>query len=52
MEIIDKMQKISINIPQFKLTINWFYDEDDEDMLDSGKEFEKMTGAKMNFITN
>ena len=52
MEIIAKLQTISKEIDHMNLTINWFYDEDDEDMLDSGKEVEKMTGVKMNFIMN
>lgn len=51
MEVIDKLQKIEKGSNKIKLVINWQYDEDDEDILDSGKEFEKMTGAKMNFIT-
>ena len=50
MEVIDKLQKIEKGSNKIKLVINWQYDEDDEDILDSGKEFEKMTGAKMNFI--
>jgi hypothetical protein len=52
MEVIDSLKKISKNVEHVKLNINWFYDEEDEDMLDSGQEFEKMTGAKMNFIMN
>ena len=52
MEIIDKLQKIEKGSDKIKLVINWYYDEDDEDILDSGKEFEKMTGARMNFISN
>jgi hypothetical protein len=52
MEIIDKLQKIEKGSDKIKLVINWYYEEDDEDILDSGKEFEKMTGARMNFISN
>lgn len=52
MEVIDSLKKISKNVEHVKLNINWFYDQEDEDMLDSGQEFEKMTGAKMNFIMN
>lgn len=51
MEIIDKLQKTEKGSDKIKLEINWYYAEDDEDILDSGKEFEKMTGAKMNFIS-
>jgi hypothetical protein len=52
MELIDKLQKIEKGSDKIKLVINWHHDEDDEDILDSGKEFEKMTGARMNFISN
>ena len=52
MEIIEKLKNMSSNIEHVSLTINWRYDEDDEDILDSGKEFEKMTGVKMVYIPN
>lgn len=52
MEIIPRLNNISKNIDHVKLNINWFYDEDDDDMLDSGKEFEKMTGVTMNYTVN
>ncbi len=51
MELIDKLQKIEKGSDKIKLVINWHHEEDDEDILDSGKEFEKMTGARMNFIS-
>lgn len=51
MEVIDRLQKVEKGSDKITLSINWFYAEDDEDILDSGKEFEKMTGAKMNFIS-
>jgi hypothetical protein len=51
MEVIDRLQKVEKGSEKITLSINWFYEEDDEDILDSGKEFEKMTGAKMNFIS-
>jgi hypothetical protein len=50
MEVIDRLQKVEKGSEKITLSINWFYEEDDEDILDSGKEFEKMTGDKMNFI--
>jgi hypothetical protein len=52
MEIIPRLHNISKSIDQVKLNINWYYDEDDDDMLDSGKEFEKMTGVTMNYTVN
>ena len=50
--VIEKLKNMSSNIEHVSLTINWRYDEDDEDILDSGKEFEKMTGVKMEYIPN
>lgn len=52
MEVISRLDGISKNVKNTKLAINWYYDADDDDMLDSGQEFEKMTGVKMNFIPN
>lgn len=52
MDLINRLHTMSNNVHHVKLIINWFYDEDDDDMLDSGKEFEKMTGVEMNFLVN
>ena len=52
MEIIARLYDISKNVKRINLAINWYYEGDDEDMLDSGKEFEKMTGVTMNYIVN
>lgn len=52
MEIISRLESIARNVKHTKLLINWYYDQDDDDMLDSGKEFEKMTGSKMVFVVN
>lgn len=39
---------------QFKgkesIEISWHYEADDEDILESGKEFEEISGLKFNFI--
>lgn len=51
MEVIDRLQKVEKGSDKITLCINWFHEDDDEDILDSGKEFEKMTGARMNFIS-
>ena len=32
------------------IEISWHYEADDEDILDSGKEFEEISGLKFNFI--
>ena len=34
-----------------KVTIHWFYDEDDEEMLESGEEFADITKLKFNYIS-
>lgn len=34
----------------FKTTVNWFYDNEDEEILESGKIFEGLTGLKFNYI--
>jgi hypothetical protein len=51
-------QKIYIDIfeklhsaENFKTIVNWYYAEDDEDMLDAGHEFCKLVEVPFNFIT-
>ena len=34
-----------------KVTINWYYDEDDEEMLESGEEFADITKLNFNYIS-
>jgi hypothetical protein len=34
----------------FKTTINWYYDKEDEEILENGKIFEGLTGLKFNYI--
>lgn len=51
MEVIDRLKKIADASGKLHLSINWYHQEDDEDILDSGKEVEKMVGVKFNFIT-
>jgi hypothetical protein len=34
----------------FKLTVNWVYSDDDEDIRDSGLDFSKLTGIPFNMI--
>ena len=33
-----------------KITINWFYDEIDEDMKETGEDYEKILGVSFNYI--
>lgn len=51
-EIIKAFNKAETENPKAKITINWNYDKDDDDLRDSGAEFVKMTGVEMNFISN
>lgn len=49
--LFDVLSKLS----QFKhagreVTVNWFYDEDDEDMLESGEDYQALLDIKFNFI--
>lgn len=49
MDIISKLGDIA-KIDGVTLDLNWYYDVMDEDMLESGEEFEDMLGVKFNFI--
>lgn len=49
MDIISKLGDIS-KIDGVTLELNWHYDAMDEDMLESGEEFEDMLGVKFNFV--
>lgn len=40
----------SIQKKGFKLTINWMYTDDDEDIRDSGHDFAKLAGLEFNMI--
>ncbi len=39
-----------IDVQNFKTTVNWFYDKEDEEILENGKIFEGLTGLKFNYI--
>jgi hypothetical protein len=49
-QIIQKLASITRSNSLIKLNIIWTYEEGDEDILDAGKEFEKITGSKMEFV--
>lgn len=49
MDIISKLGDIA-KIEGVTLELNWYYDAMDEDMLESGEEFEDMLSVKFNFI--
>ena len=49
MEIIDVIKTVEEN--NSKLIIEWHYQEDDEDMLEAGEDFEAVTGVSFNYIS-
>ena len=49
MEIIDIIKTVEEN--NSKLIIEWHYQEDDEDMLEAGEDFEAVTGVSFNYIS-
>lgn len=51
-QIIELYKKIESASENFKANIIWKYNIEDEDILESGQEIEKMTGCKMQFQAN
>ena len=49
MDIIVTLGEIS-KIENIIFKLNWYYDAMDEDMLDSGEEFQEMLGIEFNFL--
>ena len=49
-DIINAFNKIKTSNKNVELVINWYYDKDDEDILDAGKEFMTITNAKISFV--
>lgn len=49
-DILLALQKIRSISPKIKLSINWKYEQDDDDLLEAGQEFVRLTGIDMNFI--
>ena len=33
-----------------QITVNWYYEEDDEDMIETGEDFEDLLGLTFNYI--
>lgn len=48
MEIIDIIKTVEGN--NSKLVMDWYYQEDDEDMYEAGEDFEAVTGVKINYM--
>lgn len=49
--IFDIFKKISFVKEQgYKLSINWFYEEDDEDMKEAGEDYADLLGTEFNYV--
>lgn len=49
--IFDVLKKISLVKENGKvISINWYYEADDEDMFESGEDFSDLLGVEFNFI--
>lgn len=49
--IFDVLKKVSLVKKQGKIiSINWYYEAEDEDMLESGEDFSDLLGVDFNFI--
>jgi len=48
-EIIHIIVKIKQQFPDYLLSVNWFYEKGDDDMLNSGKDFSKMLNYPFKF---
>ena len=51
LEIIRKITHILLKKNSKKFIINWYYSEEDEDMLDKGRLFSSVLDVPFNFIT-
>jgi len=50
-DVIKAFHTVGLSNKKVKIIFNWFFDEEDEDLKESGLEFVKMTGIPMNFLT-
>ncbi len=48
LEIMERF--LSLKKLSKKVTINWYHDDDDDDMIDAGKLFQEVLDVKINFI--
>lgn len=51
MDIMSKLSEIQQNCPGANVLIHWHYDEMDEDMIEAGEEFQKITNIPFKFHT-
>ncbi|MBL4652902.1 MAG: SiaC family regulatory phosphoprotein, partial [Flavobacteriales bacterium] len=50
LEIIRKLDKININ--HKAVSINWYYDEDDDDIKKIGEDYQRISNVSINLIAN
>lgn len=50
-DIISAIDGIKTKVPNSNIQIDWQYAEEDDDLFDSGKEFVRLSGIEMNFIS-
>ncbi len=48
--VFKKLKEVTNWNKDVEIIYNWYYDIDDEDMFDTGKEFEEQAGAQFNMI--
>ncbi|MBI2280532.1 MAG: DUF1987 domain-containing protein [Bacteroidetes bacterium] len=51
LDILLFLNKLQRENPTVLLAVNWFYKSIDEDMLDCGEEFKKMSGLTINLVS-
>ena len=50
LEIIRKLDKININ--HKAVSINWYYDEDDDDIKKIGEDYQRISNVPINLVAN
>lgn len=49
LDLIQRIKRVTTEVPRVSLGIEWIYDEIDEDMQDAGEEFEAMSEVDFTF---
>jgi len=49
-DMLRKLEQISIN-QKGKIIINWFYDKEDDDMLETGEDYKSIINIPFNFVS-
>ncbi len=51
LELVSTLNSLDKHNANISFIINWFHDEEDEDMIEAGHEFENMIGITMCFVS-